>query len=204
MASYDVVERHQIDVLAPASVTLRAAREMDMGRVPLVRAIFRGRELIMGDGGHGGDEAPGGAAGNGRAEPGRPGGFVADMKAIGWGVLLDSERQLVMGGVTKPWQANPVFRALPPEEFAAFAEPDYVKIVFTLRADATGPDTSIFLTETRAVATDRGARDKFRWYWSFLSPGIILIRRALLRPLKAEAERLVQPSAAGSSATAAG
>jgi hypothetical protein len=82
-----------------------------------------------------------------------------------------------------------VFRPLPPREFVVFDEPHYVKIVWTLRADAIGASASIFRTETRAIATDPTARAKFRRYWAFLSPGIILIRWASLRPLKAEAER---------------
>ena len=40
-----------------------------------------------------------------------------------------------MGAVTKPWDAEPVFRAMPPDAFSDFPEPDYVKIVWTLRAD---------------------------------------------------------------------
>jgi hypothetical protein len=32
-------------------------------------------------------------------------------------------------------------------------------------------------------------RSKFRKYWAFLSPGIILIRLAMLGPVKREAER---------------
>jgi hypothetical protein len=82
-----------------------------------------------------------------------------------------------------------VFRPLPPEEFAAFHEPDSVKIVWTLRADPLSATESIFRTETRVVTTDAAARAKFRRYWAFASPGIILIRWALLGPLKAEAER---------------
>ena len=112
------------------------------------------------------------------------------MRAIGWGVLAEiADRELVMGGVTRPWEANPTFRALPPEQFAAFAEPDYVKIAWTLRASPQPGGGSIFRTETRAVATDAVARRKFRWYWSFLSPGIIVIRYAMLPGLKATAER---------------
>ncbi len=85
-----------------------------------------------------------------------------------------------MGGVTQPWDPNPVFRALPPDEFAAFRDPGYVKIVWTLRADPVGDGKSVFRTETRAVATDSESRKKFRRYWSLLSPGIIAIRRAML------------------------
>jgi hypothetical protein len=100
-----------------------------------------------------------------------------------------------MGAVTKPWEPNVVFRALPPGEFAAFNDPDYVKIVWTLRADPIDATHSLFTTETRAIATDEPSRRKFRRYWSFFSPGIILIRWMTLRPLKAAAERLasIQP-----------
>jgi hypothetical protein len=44
MSRDDVVERHQIGVAAPAEITMAAAREQDLLRVPLVRAIFKARE----------------------------------------------------------------------------------------------------------------------------------------------------------------
>ena len=81
------------------------------------------------------------------------------------------------------------FRSIPADAYASFNEPDYVKIVWTLRADPIGDTASIFRTETRAAATDPSARAKFRRYWAFLSPGIILIRRMMVGPVKAEAER---------------
>ena len=127
----------------------------------------------------------------------RPRGFIAQMKALGWGVLAELPgREIVMGGVTQPWDANPVFRALPPNEFAAFCEPGYVKIISTLRVDGHGDGRSVFRTETRAVATDPESRRKFRRYWAFLSPGIIAIRMALLPAIKAEAEKRWRLSAA--------
>jgi hypothetical protein len=98
-------------------------------------------------------------------------------------------REVVLGGVTRPWEPNPVFRALPPDEFVAFNEPGYVKIVFTLRADNAGSGNSVFRTETRAIATDPVSRKKFRRYWTFLSPGIVAIRRLLVPAVKREAER---------------
>ena len=94
-----------------------------------------------------------------------------------------------MGAVTQPWAANVVFRALEPEEFASFHDPGYVKIAWTLRADPVTATTSIFRTETRVLACGPVPRSKFRKYWAFLSPGIILIRLAMLGPLKRDAER---------------
>lgn len=175
MPVYDVVERHQIDVAAPADVTLLAACEQDLLRLPLIRTIFKARELALG-------ARP--------ADTALPSGLLASTLKLGWGVLAEVPgRQIVVGAVTRPWEADVVFRAMPPDEFAAFWEPDLVKIVWTLRADPIDDETSIFRTETRAVATDAAARDRFRCYWAFASPGIGLIRMLSLPPLKRDAER---------------
>jgi hypothetical protein len=137
-------------------VTLAVARNLDVLDLPVVRALVRGRELIIG------------------ATPdrqSRPHAVIAEMQSIGWGVLADvPDREILMGAVTRPWDANVVFRAVPPGEFASFHDPGYVKIVWTLRADPTDGGHSIFSTETRAIATDPIARSKFRNARSFLSP----------------------------------
>ena len=98
-------------------------------------------------------------------------------------------REIVVGAVTKPWEPDVTFRAVPPDAFAAYHTPGEVKIVWTLRADPVDSGRSIFRTETRAVATDAFARDRFRRYWSFVSPGVSAIRWLSLQPLKREAER---------------
>lgn len=176
---FDVRTRHCVRVAAPAEVTFAAAREMNLLGSPLVRAIIRARELILGAEG---DPRP------------RQSGLLAEAQAMGWGILADGPgNEVVVGAVTRPWEANVVFRALPPDEFAAFVEPGYVKIVWNLRADPDPDDAdrSTFVTETRALPTDEFARARFRPYWSVFSPGMVLIRRAALGPLRAEAERLV-------------
>ena len=48
MPVYDIVERHRIYVAAPAAVTLKTASELDLQQARLVRAIFKGRELLLG------------------------------------------------------------------------------------------------------------------------------------------------------------
>jgi hypothetical protein len=177
MPRYEVVERHHIHVEAPAEIAFTAATEMDLQQSPVIRAIFRARERIMGS-----------HAARGPV----PRGLLAQTQAIGWGVLAEVPgREIVMGAVTQPWLADVVFQALPPDTFAAFDEPDYVKIVWTLRCDPIGDAQSVFRTETRVSTTSPTARAKFRRYWSLVSPGIILIRWMSLGPLKAEAERRV-------------
>jgi hypothetical protein len=175
MPSYEVVERHHVRVGAPAEIAFEAATEMDLQQSPVVRAIFKGREWIMGS--------------HATRDPG-PRGLLAQMRAIGWSVLAEVPgREIVMGAVTQPWLADVVFRALPPDRFAAFDESDYVKIVWTLRSDPIGDAQSVFRTETRVSTTSATARAMFRRYWSLVSPGIILIRWMSLGSVKAEAER---------------
>jgi hypothetical protein len=175
MPAYEVVERHSVRVAAPAEIAFSAACDMDLERSAIIRAIFRARELVLG------------------AKPDKKKtspGLVDQAKAWGWGLLAeDPGRGIMFGAVTQPWLANPVFRALPPAEFAAFQEPGCVKIAWTLRADPISAAQSMASTETGAATTDPASRAKFRRYWALASPGVILIRRISLGLVRSEAER---------------
>jgi hypothetical protein len=175
MPAYEVAERHHVRVAAPSAITFAAATDQDLLHSLPVRTIVRLREIALG------------AAPDRRP---RPRTLLAETLAMGWGVLAEVPgREIVVGAVTKPWEANVVFHALPPEQFAAFNEPGFVKIAWTLRADPVDAGSSVFRTETRVMTTDAVARAKFRRYWSFVSPGVVLIRRVSLLPVKREAER---------------
>jgi hypothetical protein len=175
MPDYEVVDRCSVGIATPAHIALIAATETELEACLVIRAIFKGRQLFL------------------RSVPDtaiRPRGLMAEMKSLGWRVLAELPgREIVVGAVTKPWEPNPLFLGLDPDEFLTFREPGYVKIIWTLRADPVGNADSIFRTETRAVATDGIARKKFRRYWSLLSPGIMAIRRVILPTVKADAER---------------
>jgi hypothetical protein len=178
MPTYEIVERHHIRVAAPAAVTLDVARDVDLQASPVVRTIIRAREVLLG-------ATP--------DERRHPCGLLKEVQGLGWGVLADVPgREVVVGAVTRPWEANVTFCALPPDQFAAFDKSGYVKIAWTIRADPISDTESVFRTETRAIATDPDARIRFRRYWSFLSPGILVIRWAILGPVKAKAERRVR------------
>lgn len=55
--------------------------------------------------------------------------------------------------------------------------------------DPRGPHGAITQVETRVATTDTMARARFRRYWAAFSSGILLIRRAMLREVRREAER---------------
>jgi len=102
-----------------------------------------------------------------------------------------------MGAVTRPWEADVHFRSLPPDEFARFDAAGYAKIVWNLAAAPLDAEHSLFSTETRVVTTDAVSRERFRRYWTLLSPGIVLIRRLSLRLVRADAEQRYRARAKG-------
>lgn len=175
MPQPDIRERHEELIRAPADLVFDVAMHFDLQSIPLVRAIFWLRGKLMG-------AAP--------AEPRVPQGFIAEVMGLGWGVLAQRRgREIVMGAAVQPWKADVKFRAIPAEQFAEFAEPDLVKIAWTLEAEPLGQELSRFASETRAVATDDAARARFLGYWRWARFGIVAIRWMMLPAVRREAER---------------
>jgi hypothetical protein len=171
----DIRERFHTTVRAPAALVMQTAGAFDIQSLTLVRAIFWLRERIM--------RAPPSA-------PRQPLGLLDEMRAIGWGVLLEETGALIICGATcQPWTASAGFSAIPADRFVSYAEPDHVKIAWTLEAESLGPETTRFAHETRAVATDAEARHKFRRYWRWARFGIVTIRLLLLPAVRHAAER---------------
>jgi hypothetical protein len=170
----EVGERHATVVAAPPDLVFDVACDMDLRSIPAIRAIFWLRETLF----------------RSNAPPRRPQGLVAETLGLGWGRLAERpRRELVMGAVTQPWQADVAFRAVPPDQFAAFAEPDLVKIAWTLEAEPIDATHTRFATETRVLCTNEWARRKFRRYWLLVGAGIVLIRWLTVPAVRREAER---------------
>ena len=170
-----VSDHHEIVIAAPADLVFFEATRLNLQSLPIVRAIFRTRSWLMRDT---------------LDPPARPLGIVAETMVLGWGLLAHTPcRTMVMGAAARPWTRNVTFRTIPPDDFAAFAEPDYVKIVWTLEADPIGPERTRFRTETRVQPTDEAARRKFFWYWMVFGVGIRFIRWNMLRELRRKALR---------------
>ncbi|GIL06792.1 MAG: hypothetical protein BroJett031_33120 [Betaproteobacteria bacterium] len=171
----DVRERFEIVIAAPADLVMQTAVDFDMQSLPLVKAIFRLREKFM-------RATP--------AVPRKPQGIVAETRSLGWGLLVERPGRLIVCGATcQPWLADVTFTPIAPERFASYAEPDQVKIAWTLEAEPLGPATTRFVQETRAIATDASARAKFRRYWRWARFGIVAIRLLLLPAVRRTAQR---------------
>jgi hypothetical protein len=183
LPTYDVSERHQTDVKAPVSVTYAAARELDLQRSGIVRAILKSRQMITGD--------------DDEVLERRP--FLDQVHAMGWGMLREVPgRALVFGAVAQPWESHPTFHALSPEKFAAFQKPGWAKIIWTVEVDPAVPtpkapnaanERSVFRTRMRVATTDATSRRKFQSYWGNMKPAMALIRQQALGMLRSDAER---------------
>jgi len=127
---------------------LDMARTIDLQSLPLVRAIFRARERLM-------RVAP--------AEvPRRADGLVAEMVSLGWGLLVDDPgHRVVLGARCQPWRGDVTFSAIRPEAFATYAEPDQVKIAWTLEVEWLGPARGSSTRRAWSPPTTRPVADFF-------------------------------------------
>ena len=183
----DVQQVHQILIHAPANLVFAEAEQLSLQSVPLIRFLFWAREKLLGGSSH----SPQPRA----KQTGLVAGLVKMTRELGWLPLAETpNRELVMGAVTRPWVMSPVFQPVKPETFRSFAEPDLVKIAWTLEVEPTDPTHTLFRTQTRVLATDEQARTKFRRYWRRFSAGIILVRLVALRILRKAAERRFRSS----------
>jgi hypothetical protein len=173
MPEFDARERYATTVRAPAALVYQIARDFDLQSVPLVRLIFRLRGTLM------------------RATPTRrePRGFLDEMQALGWSRLFEKPGEIyIAGGACQPWLPDVVFTPVAPDRFRAFAEPNRVKIAWTLETHARDGAITELATETRAAATDPEARRRFLGYWRWARVGIVAIRWLLLPAIRREAE----------------
>ena len=174
----DVCEYHEARINAPADVVMQAARALDLSSLPLVRTLFSVRSRLL-------RGAPA------RRLPRPAIGLVAEMEAMGWSCLAERPGlEYVAGAAARPWLADASFRPIPATDFAAWGEPGFVKIAWSLEAEPLSAETTLFRTQTRAVATDETTRRRFLRYWRLVGPGVVLIRHQMLQSLKQEAERL--------------
>ena len=184
LPNYDVTEAHAVVVDADTDLTWRAARRGDLSQSAVVRTLLELRSL---------PNRLQRALERRPAESARPPLNLDDMERVGF--LLLGERpghEIVFGSVVQPWKAvtdNEPAPRVEADRFAAFDTPGYVKVAFNIRVEPYGRGRSLVTTETRTAATDPASLHRFNRYWLLVGPFSALIRRLMLRIVKADAER---------------
>jgi hypothetical protein len=162
LPEYHYRELHEIEVDAPPERVFDAVRHMPVSKMPVANLLFRLRGM-------------------------RGSSSVAVLERLpsSFAVLAEEpNRELVAGGIGKPWQLRGGGGVPALEDFVGFAEPGYAKMALNFRLDGR-----VLSTETRVFLTDEAARRAFRRYWLVIGPFSALIRRVWLRAIRRRAER---------------
>ncbi|HWO02863.1 MAG TPA: hypothetical protein VNS63_26715 [Blastocatellia bacterium] len=176
LPTYDTVERHHIQIYAPAHIVFEAVRQLDLSGSRVVRLLFRLREL------------PGRFRGS-RATTRRLGLTLQNL--IDNGFILLGERpdeEIVLGLAGRFWSVSGNIKRINAEEFKAFALAGFAKAVWNFSLSEGEGGSTRLATETRVLCLDDTSRRRFKLYWTLIAPFSGVIRKQALRAVKRSAE----------------
>ena len=193
MPVYDVVERHRTLVRANPEAVYAAIREADLAGGPIATALMGLRTLpaaliaFV--------RSPMRALADLRARRARReerrGGFrLADFERTGFHVVAErAPEEIVIGLLGKFWTPRGGLSAtVSVNDFRTGPPGGYALAGWNFTVAPRPGGLTELATETRVwCAPD--ARGRFRMYWFVVRPGSGLIRRAMLRAIRREAER---------------
>ena len=170
LPEYDFCERHETFVAAPKDAVRKAVE----GWRPDSSLLWR---WLMGIRGLG---SPKGTL----QQWGEDNGFLR---------LAETDEEVVYGQAGRFWAPNERAALVSPrtaEEFRRLTDPRYAVAAMNIviEAHASGRGTRLH-TETRVRCLSASSRRRFRLYWLLIRPFSGLMRRAMLRGVKAEAIR---------------
>lgn len=175
LPAWDINELHTTTIAASPEAVIAAARDMKAREVPLLVVLMAIRGL------------PALLSGKWKTGIDRP--LLGEFRKSGFVLMVDGDRELVLGAVGRFWKPAGEIRRIDPADFTAFGEPGYAKAAFDMRAEPAPEGGTTLSTETRIGATDSTARRNFRRYWRIIGPGSAAIRVMWLRAIKRRAER---------------
>lgn len=85
-----------------------------------------------------------------------------------WAMLGERDgNEIAFGLVGKFWKPVIEYRAVRPDEFTAFSEPEIAKTVYAFKLTPITDSTTLLTAVMRTATTDEHARKWFRRYWTF-------------------------------------
>jgi hypothetical protein len=188
MPRWDARERHRIRVRAAPERVYAALRSTDLAAHPAVRVLLLLRAIpaMLTDG----------ARRREIRERGLRPVTLAAFEEHGFRVLdEDAPRELVIGLEGAFWKPTGNLRPVDTGGFADPVPPGLARAAWNFAVVPEVGGGCVLHTETRILTGDAGARRRFRLYWTLVRPGSGLIRRLMLRAIRAEAERSVRAGA---------
>lgn len=169
---YDVSASYEVPIRAPRSVVYQCLLRSDFNDLWVVRLLMTIR--------------------TGKRPPRSriPGDLPQRFQGTGFIILSEvPNEEIVIGVAGRFWR--PVGGRcldLTADDFAGFSRPGYTKAAWNFRLRMESPECTVLSTETRVKCFGRAALWKFRFYWSLVNSFSGLIRKAILKQVKTEAE----------------
>jgi hypothetical protein len=171
MPQHDVAESYEITIAAPSDRVWKELFRVDLARLPAARRLMQLRSF-----------------GRRRTTPESR----RTLESLASGGFLElarvPEEEIVFGVVGRFWRPVPsIERGWQPEGFAALAPEGSAKATWNFRLQPLNGST-LLSTETRVQCFGRGAKIKFRLYWTVVWFFSGWIRKEILRLVKSNAE----------------
>ena len=172
LPDHDFSASYEIRIKAPASVVYESLLRSDFSELGIVRFLMVVR--------------------SGKRLPRNrmPGDLRQRLQGTGFVMLAEGPGdELVIGVAGRFWRPDGGrCMDLAAEDFAGFSHSGYAKAAWNFKLRADSPEGAFLSTETRIKCFGSAALWKFRIYWSVVGPFSGLIRKVILKHVKAEAE----------------
>jgi hypothetical protein len=171
-----LLEIDHVELAAPPERVWELLRHGDLGKSPLVRALFAVRTL------------PDRLQGKHVDTAVRVDDLVSSVERPGFQVLgEDPQREFAVGAIGKVWHLEiPFVHLANAREFAEFSDSGFVKVAWAVRTLPWGEHNCRVEFEVRVDATDDDSWQKFKLYFRLIGPGSHFIRRTVLASLARE------------------
>jgi hypothetical protein len=169
---HDVSACYEIRINAPPSLVYQCLLRSDFNKPWLVRLLMTIR--------------------TGKRPPRNrvPGDLPQRLQGTGFIILSEvPDEEIVIGVAGRFWRPDGGrCLDLTASDFGGFARAGYAKVAWNFRLRTESPQCTVLSTETRIKCFGWAALWKFRFYWSLVGPFSGLIREAILKQVKTEAE----------------
>jgi hypothetical protein len=178
LPNHDFSAAYEISINAPASVVSECLLHLDFNELWLVRLLLTLRT---------GERLPR----NRKASDLRQ-----RLQGTGFVILTDvPDEEIVIGVAGRFWRPDGGrCMELTAKDFAEFSRSGIAKAAWNFKLWCESPRSTVLSTETRIKCFGQGALWKFRIYWTFVGPFSGLMRKAILKRVKTEAESRVEPN----------
>lgn len=169
-----LLETDETELALPIEEAWAVVRHADFGDLPIVRALFATRTL------------PDRLSHHATAPVVlRIDALTSSQEEPGFQVLVDdAPHELVVGAIGKVWHLTiPFVHVDDAKAFAAFQEPGFVKVAWSIQLTPRGANATRVRFEVRVDATDEPSWRRFRRYFAVIGPASRFIRRSLLASL---------------------